>query len=179
LDDRKSGNLTNCFYGVNTAKGLIGFMTGQEYGFPDRTAFVIMRMDEEGNILSTYAYEFKPADYYSAIRNFKASTREFEKYNYENVEIELIINQLEQFVESMSMSQAYACVDGLKFQNDTTFRSLAQIKEQLGIKPERRSMGAGEFFNSNSTATGPKQSYDSISDAIETNGQISEEDVPF
>lgn len=177
VEDRRNGT-TNFFYGVNTAKGLIGIMTGQEYGYPEKTALAIMRMDEEGNILSTYAYEFKPEDYYSAIRNFKPSTREFEKYNYEDVEIDLILEQLRQFVQSMSMSQAYACVDGLKYQNDTTFRSLNQIKEQLGIKPERRSMGAGEFFNGANTAQPPKTSYDSVSDAL-GNSQPLDDDVPF
>lgn len=175
-EDRKQGFNDTFFYGVNTTKGLIGICTGQEYGHPDKVCIVIMRVDETGNVLSTYAYELKDSSFYSAIRNFRADTKEFDKFNYEDVEIEMIKNQLSQYIDSMTMGQASAVVDALNYSNNATYTSLNQIKSKLGIPIGNRSMGAGEFFNSNNT-TAPKTSYDTISDAIGDAG--GEDELPF
>ena len=177
--DKEQGMTDTFFYGVNTAKGLIGICTGQQYGFPNKTCIVIMRMDEGGNVLSTYAYELKEPSFYGAIRNFKAETKEFTTYNHEDVELELIKKQLSQYIDGMTMGHASAVVDALNYSNNATYTSLNQIKSKLGIPVggANRSLGANEFFNSNNT-NAPKASYDTISDAIGDTG-IDSEDIPF
>ena len=177
--DKAQGITDTFFYGVNTAKGLIGICTGQEYGFPNKTCIVIMRVDETGNVLSTYAYELKDSSFYSAVRNFKADTKEFDKFNYEDVELELIKKQLYQYINGMTMGQGSAVVDALSYNSNAVYTSLNQIKSKLGIPVggANRSMGANEFFNSSNT-NAPKAAYDTISEAIGDSG-IDAEDIPF
>lgn len=176
-NDRNEGRDTNFFYGVNTPKGLVGIIMGDEFGQARVPLLTIMRLDEDGNVLNSYAYELKGGDFYTSIRNFRQNTKEFEKFAYEDVELELIKMQLSQYVEAMTMSQAFACVEATKFQDNQVFRSLNQIKDKLGIRVDRKS-NAGDFFNGNSSA--PKMSYDSISDAINgTSSNNTESDENF
>lgn len=170
-EDKATGVNTNFFYGVDTPKGLIGINTGEAYGKPDATVLVVRRMKEDGTIDSRYAYEFKENGYYYSIRNFNESDMSFEKVSdpYNKIELEMFKNQLKQYIDAMTYAHAYATVDANKFAENSTYKSLAQIKQHLGIESAtRRTGGASDFFrNGGSNSSLPKTSYGSLSDAID------------
>lgn len=163
--DVAEGRTKDFFYGKDTNKGLIGIYTGDYLGYPGKSSFTIMRLNDSGDVISSYGYELKGEEFYFGVRNFKESTKEFDKVFYPDVELELIKMQLQQYIESMTMSQAYACIEAGKFSSDQVYRSMNQIKEALGIKVERKTTGTGDFFRGSSN-TVPKVSYDSVSEAI-------------
>ena len=167
-EDRSMGVTTNFFYGVDTPKGLIGISTGDSYGKSGATVLVARRMNEEGQIDSRYAYEFKENGYYYSIRNFDESSMNFDKISepYNNIELEMFKNQLRQYIDAMTYAHAYATVDANKFAENNTYKSLSQIKQHLGIESvNRRTGGASEFFRNGGSSL-PKTSYGSLSDAI-------------
>lgn len=172
--DLAEGRNVDFFYGSNTNKGLIGLYTGEYFGYPGKLFLVIFRMDEQGTILSNYGYELKNQGHYFGVRNFKDDTKEFLSVPYDNVELELIKIQIQQYIESMTMSQGYACVEAGKNSSNSIYTSINQIKQHMGIKIERKTTGANDFFRGGSE--GPKAAYDSISEAIGNDSPISDDD---
>ena len=76
-------------------------------------------------------------------------------------------NQLKQYIDAMTYAHAYATVDANKFSENATYKSLAQIKQHLGIESAtRRTGGASDFFRNGGSSL-PKTSYGSLSDAID------------
>lgn len=185
--DQKTGVNTNFFYGVNTPKGLIGIGTGEQLGNPNAVLFTIRRIDENGETISSYAYQIKQDGYYYGVRNFDPSLKTFERSFYDNLEIELIKKHLSNYVDSMTMAKGYANLEASKATNDQTYKSLNAIKTKLGIKVETKQYGAGSFFRDGERLSNvpPKSSYSSITDAINPEGEeqpleeLNEDDLPF
>ena len=165
-EDRRNGITTNFFYGVDTPKGLVGIADVAQFGYSGKTVLIIRHM-KEGEVLSTYAYEFKTSNYYYGIRNFDEKTKQFENTEYNNVELDMLKTQLTEYINAMTMSVAYSVVEATKYQDGLNYRSMNQIKEALGIKIERRTTGTGDFFRSGSSA--PKTNYNSLGGAVSGN----------
>ena len=184
-EDRKNEVNTNFFYGVNTNKGLIGIGRGDEFGHPGSILFTIRRTDENGDTISSYAYEFKNSDFYYGIRNFDPNLKTYGYSHHENVEIDLVKKQLENYINAMTMANGYGSVEALRYYTDNVYKSLNQIKQNLGIKIESKTYGTGSFFRDGATAAAPKASYSSISDAInpddseQSNQELDEMEVSF
>ena len=172
--DLAEGRNVDFFYGSNTNKGLIGLYTGEYFGYPGRLFLVIFRLDEQGNVLSNYGYELKNQGHYFGVRNFREDTKEFVNVSYDNVELELIKIHLQQYIEAMTMSQGYAAIEAGKINSNNVHSSLQQIKQHLGIKVERKTSGANDFFRG--TNDTPKTAYDSISEAIGNESPIQDDD---
>ena len=110
-EDRKNGVNTNFFYGVNTPKGLIGIGTGEQIGNPNAILFTIRRIDENGETISSYAYQIKQDGYYYGVRNFDPSLKTFERSFYDNLEIEMIKKHLSNYVDAMTMANGYGALE--------------------------------------------------------------------
>ena len=171
--DKETGANTNFFYGVDTPKGLIGITRGDQFGLPATSDLIVLRsINEDGTVNSNYAYELKTNGYYYAIENFRENDRSFDKVeDYNNLEIELVKKQLSEYVNAMSMAIAYSVVDGNKYNESNTWRSLNQIKQAMGLeKGGNRTGGASNFFRNggiaNENSAPIKPSYGSVSDAI-------------
>ena len=186
--DQQSGVNTNFFYGVNTPKGLIGIGTGEQLGNPNAILFTIRRIDENGETISSYAYQIKQEGYYYGVRNFDPTLKTFERSFYDNLEVELIKKHLLNYVDSMTMAKGYANLEAFKAPNDQTYKSLNAIKAKLGVKIETKQYGAGSFFRDGErlSNTPPKSSYSSITDAINPDGEpdqpieeLNEDELPF
>ena len=174
-EDRKLGVNTNFFYGVNTPKGLIGIIL-----------FTIRRIDENGETISSYAYQIKTNGYYYGVRNFDPTLKTYERVFYDNLEIVMIKKHLSNYVDAMTMADGYGALEAFKNPNDQTYKSLNAIKAKLGIKVETKQYGAGSFFRDGERLnnTPPKSSYSSITDAINPEGdqpveELDPDDVPF
>lgn len=157
---------TDAFYGIETPKGLIGISDGSEFGHPGIPCLVIRRM-EGGQTINTYAYEFKRG-FYHGIRNFNEKDQTFDRKDdiYDDTEIELLKNQIKEYLNAMSMSMAYSVVEATSYNESQTYKSLNQIKEALNIEVKRRGgTGTGNFFNGGASKA-PKNSYDSLNQAV-------------
>lgn len=104
--------------------------SGSEFGVAS-PCLAIRKIDENGNIVSTYVYQFN-TNYY-AIRNFDSETKDFEKYFYENLEMITFMQTLEDFARSMNGAYAFANSHYGRFDTSRTHTKLDSIAEKLGI----------------------------------------------
>jgi hypothetical protein len=141
--------------GLVTGQGVITISNGSEFGVT-HPVLVIRKLDDAGNVISSFAYEFKH-DYYYSIRNYsggKEFSKETELYNM--VEVDQMRSVLEEYTKAMSYAVAYSVVDANKFSNDRTYKTLNSIAEKLGVQVASSSKGSRfssstSFFNSASS----------------------------
>lgn len=121
--------------GVHTRTGIVNITRGSEYG-KDNPFLTIRKLDENGQVMSSYAYEFR-TNYHYSIDNFEERTNNapiFEKnYGYDFIEVEMVKIQAEEYVKAMSMSQAYACAQAVSRQTNRLDYKLNKIAEASGI----------------------------------------------
>ena len=143
--------------GVSSGQGIITISNGSEFGSKD-PVFVIRKIDDAGNVISSFAYETK-TDYYFSVRNYTGGV-EFNHITdpYRNLEIEEMIMVLEEYCKAMSYTIAYSVLEGNKYNYDRILNRVNGIAEKLGVETNRTSnRGSGfssstNFFNkSNST----------------------------
>ena len=144
----------------SSSGGLIVFSTGKELGV-DNKCLIIRKIDtESGDILSTYAYQFKGNPNLFGIRNFDESSKQFERVEYTNSEIDSLLLILESFYKSMCASQAYANVYYGRFEAAKLNTKVGLIMDKLGIErsPEYKKMGrSNSFFNNPNNASASTQ----------------------
>jgi hypothetical protein len=138
--------------GVNSGTGIITISNGSEFGV-DAPCIVIRKIDETGNVVSSYAYEFK-RDYYFSIRNYtgnKNFNRETEEYRY--AEINDLITLLEEYAKAMTHAIAHSVITQNRYNQDRLQTRINSIAEKLGVETGRgyRSGNGGgatnNFFN--------------------------------
>lgn len=159
--------------GVNTISSkdnhitYIIFSNGKELGV-ENNCLIIRKMDETGNILSTYGYQFKGNPNLFGIRNFDESSKHFERSEYPDMEIENLLTILEGFYKSMSGTQAFANAYYGRFEQSKVMGSLRQIMDKLGIEKssEYNRMGRNNnsFFNNPNNGTSVQSTYSNLLD---------------
>ena len=115
--------------GVPSGQGTITISNGSEFG-SNNPVFVIRKMDENGNIVSSFAYEVK-TDYYFSVRNYtggKEFTQEFDSYR--NLEIEEIIMVLDEYCKAMTYATAYSIADATKYDQSRVMNRLNSIADK-------------------------------------------------
>lgn len=135
--------------GVTSGQGIITISNGSEFGTKN-PVFVIRKVDETGNVTSSFAYEVK-SDYYFAIRNYTGG-REFSKEtnSYANLEIEEMIMVLEEYCKGMTYAVAYSMMDANKYNYDRALNRINSIAEKLGVETNRTSTRGSGFSSSTS-----------------------------
>ena len=135
--------------GVSSGQVTITISNGSEFGTKN-PIFVIRKVDDVGNVTSSFAYEVK-SDYYFAIRNYTGG-REFSKEieTYRNLEIEEMIMVLEDYCKSMTYAVAYSMMDANKYNYDRALGRINSIADKLGIEVNRTSTKGSGFSSSTS-----------------------------
>lgn len=133
--------------GVCTTKGgLIVFSTGKEFGV-DSECLVIRKVESDGTISATYAYQFKNNSNNFGIRNFNQdSPSEYDRIAYGNTEVDQLLSILKQFSDAMVGAYAYANMYYGRFDYNKLLGRVNSIMEKLGI--ERSSEYGNRNYNS-------------------------------
>lgn len=147
-------NYNGC--GVTSGAAAITISNGVEYG-KNTPVLTIRKVDDAGNVTSAFSYEFKQ-NYYFAIKNYdgKQFTSDYE--SYKNIEIEMLITLLEEFVKASTNAIA-ATVHKSAY---TTYRidnKLDTIAQALGVDLKnaggnRKPYSNNSYFNSASKSAG-------------------------
>lgn len=144
--------------GVPSGQGIISISNGNEFG-ANTPVLAIRKLDESGNVVSSFAYEFKTG-YYFSIRNYNGGmqfTRE--TASYDTLEIESMILLLDEYCKAMTYMLAYSIMDANKYNNDRTYKQLTSIAEKVGVEVGRSSSkgsnysSSTNFFNNAAAAT--------------------------
>lgn len=138
--------------GVCTTKGgLIVFSTGKEFGV-DSECLVIRKVDNDGTITSTYAYQFKNNPNNFGVRNFNQDDpTSYDRIAYPNTEVEYLLTILKEFYTAMSGGQAYANMYYSRFDYNRIIGKVNLIMEKLGIEKQNNSSNSGPSFFSNNS----------------------------
>lgn len=138
--------------GVNSRTGIINITDGSEYGISN-PCITLRKIDEDGTITTSYAYEIRTG-YHCAIHNFTenrngAPTYE-QAFDYDYLELEMIIIQLEEYVHAMSMGMAYSCAQADSRRNNRIEYKLNKIGEATHANfGNSEGSSRGSFFDTN------------------------------
>lgn len=137
--------------GVTTGKdGLIRFTDGKELGIPNY-ALIVNKVDENCNVVSGYAYEFKTKHHY-AVENFDTKDAKHKKQYYNTLEVQQLLDLLEQYYLSMTGAMAYSVMDGLRFKTNETVTKIDLVMSKLGVEyktgmTSRQTGYSGSYFD--------------------------------
>lgn len=145
--------------GVNTGSdGLVSFSSGKELGASSPCLIIRKVNQETGEVMSTYAYQFKTS-HHKVIRNFDpAHPTEFDSYVYANLEIEQLKTVLREYYVSICGAQCYANMYGGRYDTNRMNTKIGLIMDKLGIESSadyssRSNRSNQSFFASNSGRT--------------------------
>lgn len=142
-------------HGVDSGSGLITFSTGKEFNsqFP---LIIIRKIDENGNVSSSFAYEVK-GDYHYAVCGFSEQSKNFTKSVYPMLELEQLRDVLKSYFESMTYAVAYTVIEQNRFELNRIGSKLNRIGEKLGLdltaSTGQRSSSTS-YFNQNGSSGG-------------------------
>ena len=148
--------------GVNSSDGLISISNGKELGLTSPCLIIRKINPDNGQIVSSIAYEFK-TNYHYAIRNFNEEDSSYDNAYYEDLELLQLKDNLEQYYISMTNAMAYSVIDCSKYDMSRLNTKLDSICENLGIEYKRGGKSSGSFFSN---------SNNSSSDSISTNSKF-------
>ena len=135
---------------VNNSGSLLSISNGVEFGITS-PCMVLRKIDEKGDIVYTYVYELNNDRY--SIRNFDEKTKEYDKFFYGMLELEMLKITLDEYVKATTNAIAYSLNDLNRFQDQSNYNRISQIHEKLGIeKPQRNgnnNHGGKGMFDSN------------------------------
>lgn len=138
--------------GIPTGSSVITISNGSDVG-ANTPVLIIRKMDDIGNVTSTFVYEFK-TDYYFSVRGYNGG-REFsrETNSYNNIEILELITVLENYYNAMTYAGAYTVKKTMISSNDFMISKIDAIAEKLGVEVNRTSnrgssFSSTTFFNS-------------------------------
>lgn len=143
--------------GVSTGKeGLVRFCDGKELG-TNNYCLIINKINESGEVTSSYAYEFK-MKYHYAIDNYNPKDSSHKKHYYDLIEINQLLDLLKSYYESMTGATAYSVMDGMRFSTNASSTKLDLVMSKLGVEykngmSSRSSMGGGKSFFDNGSSS--------------------------
>ena len=112
---------------------------------------MIRQLSQEGTIESSYAYEFRRTAY-GFIEKFDAQTGKFDQNfkRHENLDMEQLIMQLEQYYMAMTNAVAFTVAD-------TLYPCIEKIANKLGVDLAGGNYGGGyrnnSYFNPNNSSS--------------------------
>lgn len=136
--------------GVPSGQAAISISNGAEYG-KDSPILTIRKVDENGNIVSEFAYEFK-RDFHFAIRNYDGKNFDKAFDEYKNIEIEQFITVLEEYYKAATNAVAFTVMEQRKYSNARLENKIDAIASKLGVEVAKPN--GGRKFNNNSYFNG-------------------------
>ena len=161
--------------GVPTNTGLITLHRGEDYGC-DSPVVTIHKLNESGEVISAFAYQFK-TDFYYSIRDYNAKTSSFTKVvdEYKTMELEMFATLLDEYVKSMTYATAYTVVDLMAYPNNKTNEKLEAIMAATGAQLRRQNGGYGNNVSANAFNGAPAGN-----NSMNTSSYIDDDDnLPF
>lgn len=140
--------------GVPTGtEGLVRFIDGKELGI-NNYCLVINKVNENGEVTSSYAYEFKTKHHY-AIENYDPKDSSHKKTYNNNLEIQQLLDLLESYYIAMTGAVAYSVMDANRFNTNTVNTKIDLIMSKLGVeyKPGTTSRASGSFFDNSRSSS--------------------------
>ena len=134
--------------GVSTgAEGLVIFTNGKELGIPNY-CLIISKVNENGEIISSYAYEFKTKHHF-AVENYSSKDSSHKKVYYNELEIDQFLDLLKSYYEAMTGAMAYSVLDAARFNINSNNTKLDLIMSKLGVeyKSGMTSRSSKSFFD--------------------------------
>lgn len=149
--------------GVTTnSGGLISISNGVEFGI-NNPVLTIQKFSESGELEASYAYEFKSEHNY-AVRNMDAKNpSNFEKVFYSNIELELFLIILKDYVHAMNGAIAYSVQEYGKYDQSRMNTKLEAIAEKLGVEFKSASNAKTGYKSSSMFDKAPGKTYSNAS----------------
>lgn len=134
--------------GVPSKQTIITVSNGKEYN-AQSPLIIIRKVDETGNVMSSFAYETK-TDYFFSVRGYREGSADFEKVfsDYNNLELQQLVTILEEFYKASTYAHAFATIDAYSRETGYIRNALNQIGSKLGV--ELGSSGGGRSYSSSS-----------------------------
>ena len=155
--------------GVPTGKeGLIRFCDGKELGV-NNYCLIINKVNEAGEVISSYAYEFKSKHHY-AVQNYDPKDSSHKKAYYDQLEVQMLLDLLKTYYEAMTGAQAYATMDALRFVNNSVTTKIDLVMSKLGVeyKSGMTSRSASRsFFDTTEPSTSDRSMRSASMDELE------------
>ena len=149
------GELSNG--GVSTGKeGLVRFSDGKELGI-NNYCLIINKVNEAGEVISSYAYEFKNKHHY-AVENYNPNDSSHKKHYYHTLEVDQLLDMLKTYYEAMTGSMAYSTLDAFRFNLQSQNTKMDLIMSKLGVEyksgmTSRSSYTSKSFFDTSESAS--------------------------
>ena len=143
--------------GVNSSDGLISISNGKELGLTSPCLIIRKINPENGQVVSSIAYEFK-TNYHYSIKNFNEEDSSYDTSCYEDLELLQFKDNLEQYYIAMTNAVAYTVMDNFKYDTSRLNTKLDSICENLGIEYKRGSKSSSYFSSSNNLSSNSNSS---------------------
>lgn len=135
-------------HGVPSGQGLITIAHPSLYNKGDNCGPIIniKKIAQEGNVEQSYSYELKQS--YNSVVGFNDSTGKFKQdyESYVNIELDMIIVQIEEYVKAMTNATAFSNLVAV-------FPYLDKIASKLGTDlTERRKFSGGSYLTSSNSS---------------------------
>ena len=143
--------------GVPSGQALITVSRGTEFNSP-APLIIIRKIDENGTVMSSFAYETKN-NFFFSVRNYTEAGQFQKSYDdYRKLELEEIVTMLEEFYKASTCAVAFTVIDQMKYENTRQKNVLNAIASKLGVETSgggsRRSYSSSSYFN-NASGSGP------------------------
>lgn len=152
--------------GVPSGQAAITISNGSEYG-KDNPVITIRKVSDTGEVVASFAYEFK-RNYYYSIRNYDGKKYDQCFDDYQNIEIEQLVTLLDEYIKAVTNATAFTVLDQRKYSINRIENKINSIAEVLGVDlPKAGSSGQrkynSSFFNNaqNSNTSANNVSYSS------------------
>lgn len=134
---------------------IITFSYGDNYG-SDNYVLSIANVTADGQIQNSYAYEF-PDNRYTSIIDFDPTTKNYKRNQLHNVEVDMFLKVLDQYVEAVTGAHAYMNRYYGRYDDNKQYNIIASMAEKLGVQTRgrysRNNSEPGFFANGNNGST--------------------------
>ena len=132
--------------GVSSGQALLTISNGKKNN-STAPCITIRKIDETGNIQSTYVYQTK-ADYYFGILNYKEDgTYDTDIESYKGLEIQQMITLLEEYYKAMSGAVAFSVLHEFRWEHHYQKQERRKIADKLGVELGNTNGGGGSYSN--------------------------------
>lgn len=131
--------------GVDSGNAVITISNGMEYG-KDTPVITIRKINENGEVTTSFAYEFK-RNYYS-IRNYNGKDFDNNFEDYKNIEIEQLVTLLDEHIKASTGAMAFSVMNQRQYSSTRVENKIDAIASALGVETKSNSNGNRSYGNS-------------------------------